>query len=142
MSHQTIDYEEIIRSAGHRVTRQREAILDAVCEGGGHTTLGQIYMRAHHADPSLDRSTVYRTLNLFVSLGLVVSADLGSVETFYEIAHPSPHHHLICKRCGATVDIADETVSLLAKAIRERYGFAMQMDHLVLAGVCKACRQP
>src|SRR5262245_9187430 len=100
MTHFDIDYVSIIHNAGHRVTPQRLLILDAVCEGGGHTTLGEIYARARVVDPSLDRSTLYRTLKFFVELGLVVAADMGDGETYYEIAKPHPHHHLVCRRCG------------------------------------------
>jgi Fe2+ or Zn2+ uptake regulation protein len=45
MSHQEIDYVDIMRSNGLRVTSQRLLILDAICEGHGHTTLGHIYAR-------------------------------------------------------------------------------------------------
>ena len=94
MTHNTIDYQEIIRSSGHRVTPQRIIILDAVCESGRHTTLGEIYARVRQIDKTIDRSTLYRTLKLFVDLGLMVSADTGDGETYYEIAKPYHHHHL------------------------------------------------
>ena len=54
MTNHSIDYEGIIHAAGHRVTQQRTDILDAVCEGGGHTTLGEIYARVRQVDPSID----------------------------------------------------------------------------------------
>lgn len=101
MSHFDIDYVSIIHNAGHRVTPQRLTILDTVCEGDGHTTMGEIYARARLVDQSIDRSTVYRTLKFFLELGLVVSADMGDGETYYEIA--KPHHHLVlfgvCGEC-------------------------------------------
>ena len=75
MSHEGMDYEGILRAAGHRVTMQRVMILDAVCEGGGHSTLREVYARLHAADPTIDRSSLYRTLKLFVELGLVISAE-------------------------------------------------------------------
>lgn len=141
MTHNHIEYEEIIRAAGHRVTPQRRLILDAVCEGGGHTTLGEIYARARKLDPAVDRSTVYRALDLFVQLGLVVSADMGTGETYYEIVRPEPHHHLVCEKCGATVEIPHATVKMLFHTIEQQRGFVINMDHLVLVGVCPDCRK-
>lgn len=105
MSHHKIDYVELMRSNGLRVTSQRLLILDAICEGHGHTTLGQIYARVRKKDASIDRSTVYRTLDIFVELGLVVSADTGIGEKVYEIAKLNPHHHLVCKKCGQEREI-------------------------------------
>ena len=83
MTHNTTDYEDMMRAAGHRVTPQRILILDAVSEGGGHTTLGEVYARVRRVDSSVDRSTLYRTLKLFVDLGFVVSANTGDGETYY-----------------------------------------------------------
>jgi len=85
MTHNSLHWEQVLWSAGHRVTKQRALILNAVCAGEGHTPLGDIYMRVRRADRSIDRSTVYRALRLFIELGLVVAADTGTGETYYEV---------------------------------------------------------
>ncbi len=140
MTHQRIDYVEIMRAHGLRVTPQRLTILDAVCEGGGHTTLGEVYARVRARDRSIDRSTVYRALDVFVALGLVVSAELASGETVYEIAHAAPHHHLVCQACGREMEVEDTILRGAFRAIAREYGFAVRMDHLVLYGLCAACQ--
>ena len=66
MTHQQVHWEDVLRRAGHRATRQRGLILDAVCAGGGHTSLGEVYARAKRRDRALDRSTVYRALKVFI----------------------------------------------------------------------------
>lgn len=141
MTHNQTDWHEVLWDAGYRVTRQRSAILDAVCDGGGHTTLGEIYARARRADRALDRSTVYRALALFVRLRIVVAADTGKGETTYEIARAQPHHHLVCRRCGGEQEIDDAALRLMVAQIDERHGFAVNTDHLVLFGLCAACRR-
>jgi Fur family ferric uptake transcriptional regulator len=141
MSHHSMDYERIIREAGHRVTPQRVFILDAVCEGGGHTTLGKIYARVREVDPSIDRSTLYRTLKLFVELGLVVSADTGVGETYYEIAKPRRHHHLVCRGCGKEEEIEHDVMQGMFEQVFQQYGFRAETDHLVLFGICTDCQQ-
>jgi Fur family ferric uptake transcriptional regulator len=139
MTHHNIEYEEIIRAAGHRVTPQRIYILDAVCEGGGHTTLGEVYARVRQVDPSIDRSTLYRTLKLFVELGLVVSADTGDGETYYEIAKLQRHHHLVCRQCGKEQEIEHAVMQRMFDQIFQQYAFKADTDHLVLFGLCSAC---
>lgn len=141
MSHHTMDYERIIRAAGHRVTPQRVFILDAVCEGHGHTTLGEIYARIREVDPSIDRSTLYRTLKLFVDLGLVVSADTGDGETYYEIAKQHRHHHLVCRRCGKEQEIEHAVMQGMFDQVYQQYGFRPETDHLVLFGICADCQR-
>jgi Fur family transcriptional regulator, ferric uptake regulator len=139
MSHFSRPYEAIIRAAGCRVTDQRLRILDAVCDGHGHTTLGEIYARARRVDQSIDRSTLYRTLKLFVKLGLVVSADIGTGETYYEITKPRHHHHLVCHKCGSGQEIDNEVFQGLSKAVLAKHRFNVETDHLVLFGICEAC---
>jgi Fur family transcriptional regulator, ferric uptake regulator len=140
MSHYKLDYADVIRAAGHRVTNQRVSILDAVCEGDGHTTLGQIYARVRKTDRSIDRSTVYRALKLFVELGLVVSADTGKGEFVYEISKPSPHHHLVCRQCGAEKEIDQTVMQAMFKQVTQEYQFQVETDHLVLFGLCAQCQ--
>lgn len=139
MTHYNIDYEEIIRSAGHRVTPQRVLILDAVCDGNGHTTLGEVYARVRQIDRSIDRSTLYRTLKLFVDLGLVISADTGDGEVYYEIAKPHRHHHLVCRQCQTEQEIEHTLLQNLFDQVLQQYGFKADTDHLVLFGMCSKC---
>lgn len=139
MTHETLFWENVLREAGYRVTRQRQVILDAVCAGAGHTSLGEVYARAHRADPALDRSTVYRALKLFVGVGIVVAADTGDGETLYEIRHHEPHHHLVCRECGSQQEIPGEALKGMIARVRREHGFEVATDHLVLFGVCAAC---
>lgn len=141
MSHYKLDYADVIRAAGHRVTNQRVAILDAVCDGDGHTTLGQIYARVRKIDRSIDRSTVYRALKLFVELGLVVSADTGKGEFVYEISKPRPHHHLVCRLCGVEKEIDQTVMKAMFEQVAREHQFQVETDHLVLFGLCAKCQQ-
>lgn len=139
MAHQTLDYVSILHAHGYRVTQQRRAILDAICEGEGHTTLGEIYARTRAVDPSIDRSTLYRTLDLFGEVGLVVSAEVAQGERVYEIVKPERHHHLVCSGCGAQVEISHAIVKDLFEALECAHQFAIHSDHLILRGTCADC---
>jgi Fur family ferric uptake transcriptional regulator len=139
VSHDRLQWEEVLWAAGHRVTRQRSLILDAVCAGGGHTTLGEVYARVRRRDRSIDRSTIYRALHLFVQVGLVVAADTGKSETFYEIVKPQPHHHLVCRQCDAEQEIGDAALCALAEQVLREYRFRIATDHLVIFGLCERC---
>jgi len=140
MTHQQINWEDILREAGYRATRQRGLILDAVCAGGGHTSLGEVYARVHRQDPTLDRSTVYRALKVFVETNLVVAADTGDNETYYEIKRLQSHHHLVCRLCGGEHEIDDAVLSKMFEQVKQQYAFEIVIDHLVLFGYCDRCR--
>lgn len=140
MTHDTQRWERQISQAGYRVTRQRALVLDAVCAGQGHTTLTEVAGRVRRRDRTISRSTVYRALHMFVSTGVVVLADTGDAEPYYEIARDAPHHHLRCRDCGWEGEITAGDLSGLEATVRDRYGFAVSTDHLVLFGRCAACR--
>ena len=102
MTHNRFDYASLWHERGFRVTPQRQLILDAVCQGAGHTTLPEIYARVQQMAPAINLATVYRTLDFLNEMGLVVSGDMGDGRMVYEIAGQEPHHHLVCRRCGAS----------------------------------------
>ena len=140
MTHQGMNWEQTLWAAGRRVTRQRATILDAVCAGGGHTSLGEVYARVRRRDRSVDRSTVYRALHLFVELGIVLEADTGIGESVYEIAKPTRHHHLVCRRCGCEQEIGDDSLRAVFEQVELEQGFHVATDHLVLFGECASCK--
>ena len=83
MTHETIDTIERLRRQGYRVTPQRLIVLDAVCEVGGHADFGAIYASVKYADPTIDKSTIYRALDVLSSVGLIVVTDIGDEGKVY-----------------------------------------------------------
>lgn len=140
MTHNQLNWEDALWRAGYRVTRQRALILDAICAGRGHTPLSDIYGRVRKVDPSVDRSTVYRTIKVFTDAGIVVSADTGGAELTYEITGAEPHHHLVCRACHGELEFDDTLLDGLNAALLDRYGFRVETDHVVLFGTCAICR--
>lgn len=127
-----------LRRAGQRVTPQRMVILGALLPGG-HLAADEVFARVEGQLPGVNRSTVYRTLELFSELGLVSVTDLGGGARRYELL-AQPHHHLICHRCGMAIEMDDALVEPLREAIRAHYDFSPQVDHLALFGFCTACQ--
>ena len=139
MTHHLLHWEHVLRRAGHRITRQRAVILDAVCAGGGHKAIDEILAAVGRQDPTVDRSTVYRTLRLFVHLGLVIEAQIPGEETRYEIKQLQPHHHLVCQQCGAEREVENDALQAMITEIYQRHRFRVTNDHLLLYGVCGVC---
>lgn len=130
----------LLRSAGQRVTPQRMVILAAFAQPGEHLSAEEVLARVGPIVPAMNRSTVYRTLELFRDLGLISETDLGGGVRQYELLYDARHHHLICRHCGATTDLDDADVEPLRAAIAGRYGFAAGIDHLALFGLCAHCQ--
>src|SRR5690349_6276243 len=85
-----------LRAAGQRVTTPRLVILGALVPGE-HVSADEVFGRVEHLAPAINRSTVYRTLELFRDLGLVSETDLGSGVRVFELLAEPRHHHLVCQ---------------------------------------------
>jgi len=139
MTHNRLDFASLMRERGFRATPQRQMILDAICDGQGHTTPEQIYQRVRAAAPAVNRATIYRTLDFLCELRLVVAIRVGDL-TYYEIAGDEPHHHLVCRTCGRMTQVDHAMVASFVEAIDRMHHFRIDMDHLGLFGLCEKCR--
>jgi Fur family transcriptional regulator, ferric uptake regulator len=139
MPHDEIAIGKLLQSRGLRVTNQRLLILDAICDGGGHTTLREIIARVRRADDSIDQSTVHRTVNLMCEIGVVSATTVGGADTVYELVGETPHHHLSCTLCGKQEHLSHEALKIAFDRIRRECGFIVNAKHLILEGVCAAC---
>ena len=134
------DYVRDLRLQGYRLTPQRQMIMEALSRSDGHVSAGDLYEIVHQQSPALDRATVYRTLHFFEGLGMVVSAEING-QTLYEIAHPTPHHHLVCAVCGDIQPLSDSHFTHLATHLLEEHGFEADIAHLTIPGRCQKCRE-
>jgi Fe2+ or Zn2+ uptake regulation protein len=138
MTHNLLDYPRKIRSGGYRVTPQRRAILDAICEAGHRITIEEIILRLKKKFPTLNRATVYRNLIFLQKMHLVNSAGSGK-ERKFEIASLEPHHHLICRKCGMEIGLDRNSIDRLRSMIRKEHRFVIDNDHLSFQGLCSQC---
>jgi Fe2+ or Zn2+ uptake regulation protein len=138
MSHIDRNYAQRIREGGYRLTPQRQIIMDALCEFGGHATVQELAERVRARAPAIDLATVYRTLRFFCDLRLVAAAQIGG-DIVYEIAGEEPHHHLICRACGAEQTLTDYHLRSLVEHLLQEHGFYAEIDHLAISGLCQAC---
>jgi Fur family ferric uptake transcriptional regulator len=122
-----------LRQRGMRMTAQREQVLAAVRDLG-HATPEQLA----EAVPSVDLTTVYRTLELLEDLGLVKHTHLGHGAPAYRPADDD-HVHVICHSCGSVLDAAPDLVDALAGRLRAENGVELDRSHFTVFGRCRAC---
>jgi Fe2+ or Zn2+ uptake regulation protein len=140
MAHQSLDLSALCHQAGGRLTPQRQMVLDALCQIGGHAAPEAIVQQVQAVAPAVNRATVYRTLKFLLQLGVIQATVLPGGHLAYEIAG-RPHHHLICRRCGANLEIAGDGFEAAAVAAGARHGFQVDRNHITLHGLCPACQE-
>jgi len=93
-----------LRAAGLRTTPARVAVLGALETLGGHRTADEIGASLGSAGPGIPRASLYHVLGALAEAGVVLVADAGPGTARYEVA-AAWHHHLVCRECGAIVDV-------------------------------------
>ena len=133
---------EQLRARGLRLTPQRARVLAAV-SGLEHATPEAIGARLREeAGPGAsapDTSTIYRTLELLESLGLVWHTHLGRGAPVYHAAE-RPHLHVVCASCGEIASAAPDLLDEAAERLAADLGFTVDVGHVALSGTCRACR--
>lgn len=139
------------QGCGYRITASREAILDILSKKSDkHLSAEEIYILVHKSYPAIGLTTVYRTLELLVEMGMLSKFDFGDGRARYELnngeAQKGHHHHLICTECKRVInynDFIDEELKLLKKTeseLQKKYNFEIKSHSIQFLGLCESCK--
>lgn len=131
------NFAQILKDSGVSVTSARRAIFHTLLETDEPLKNGEIARRT----PSVDRASVYRTLELFSKLGITETVMRGWTP-FTELAEPfkAHHHHIVCEQCGRVVEIENDTLEDVLSLVASRYEFNLKKHTVELSGLCKDCK--
>ncbi|WP_217915631.1 Fur family transcriptional regulator [Miltoncostaea marina] len=127
-----------LRARGQRATPQRLMIAATVRGLRRHATAEEIHTEVGARMPGVSLPTVYATLELLEDLGLVRRVATASGTAVYD-PRTDEHHHLVCRRCGAIMDLdAPVDHGALLGAARGA-GFVPDDAQVVVRGLCAGC---
>jgi Fur family ferric uptake transcriptional regulator len=134
------ELRSVLVEAGHRMTGPRLAVWDVVATSESHMTAEEIADAVKDADPTVNLSSVYRSLALFSDLGLVRESNLGANEaTHWELAHSDEQFHLKCTSCGRVEHHTGDLVAQIESHLSEHHGFQADRVELLVSGTCRHC---
>ena len=126
---------------GYRKTAQRGVILGILQNSRQHLTAAQIADAVEAGNVALTRSTVYRTLETLVEVGMIQASRIGR-SMYYEYAQDrESHHHLVCTSCRSTVHIHGTEVDASLTRAASRAGFQVVEIQVLVKGLCRECRR-
>jgi Fur family ferric uptake transcriptional regulator len=133
------------------MTVPRQAIVDVLSATSKHLSAEDVYMAVHKTYPQVGLTTVYRTLELLVQIGLVFKFDFGDGRARYELSEGPKgerhHHHLVCTDCGRVIDYTDfiddevELLNQTERALSKKYNFAITNHLIQFYGLCDECKK-
>ena len=133
--------EMACRRHGLPVTVQRRVIFSAVLERHDHPTVDQVFAQVKARVPGVSRTTVYRTLETLVNIGLVRRTHHFSASVRFD-GNMERHHHLVCTGCGKVSDFQDSSVAISIPPETRRNGFTLLDYSVYFEGVCSGCKNP
>lgn len=132
-----------LHQKGLKSTRQRETVWSALRSLEGHHPSSEaIYQHAKKLNPQISWPTLYRTLTLLKSLGVIVERKFGNGHNHYEVRKKEMiHGHLVCKNCGSVREIKNERIKRLLKNIAQRHRFKIVQEQIEVWGLCAECQR-
>ena len=127
--------------AGVRSTPQRAAIIALLDDVDGFRSAQELHDELRRRGETIGLTTVYRTLQTLASADLVDTVRTDSGESVYRrCAAPEHHHHLVCRGCGAAVELSGSEVEAWAAEVAARFGYSDVSHTIELFGTCSDCR--
>lgn len=144
MQHLEHAVEQRLAAEGVRLTRGRQATVQAIANAGGPRTAAEIQVEL---GDSLPLSSLYRSLSVLTDSGVLVAQhDSGGIMRF-ELAEwlAGHHHHFVCVSCGTAVDVTpnpeqERAIERLIEEMASANGFAVTGHRFEIEGRCRSCR--
>jgi Fur family ferric uptake transcriptional regulator len=137
-------YCEILKKNGYKLTNQRKVVLDMMIEHQDeHVTVEELYQYIKVNNPEIGLATVYRNIQLLCDMDIVDKISLDDENIRYELSLDDcshKHHHLICTKCGAVIEVKEDLMGTIEENFLNTYGFRVEDHQAKFYGVCEKCQ--
>ena len=134
----TSEAEQLLRSAGLRVTQQRAAVLDAV-HAHPHADTESIIGAGGGGLPEVSHQAVYDSLAALTDAGLVRRIQPSGSVARYESRVADNHHHVVCRSCGVIADVDCAVGHAPCLTATDDSGFRIDEAEVIYWGLCPSC---
>jgi Fur family ferric uptake transcriptional regulator len=122
-----------------RTTRQRRAIAATMEAFDDFRSAQEIHALLAERGEHVGLSTVYRALQAMAEVGEIDSLRTESGESIYRRCSDTHHHHLVCRSCGATVEVEGPAVEKWTRSVAAAHGYSEVSHTLEIFGTCSSC---
>ena len=130
-----------LKRKSHKLTGPRQAILEVLHRQPHPLAIREIFAALPKGD--CDLATIYRSMHLLESLGMVKRYELGGGMARFELlpeGDDGHHHHLVCTRCAWVVEIDGCAIEDLEQRVARQNGFTAVSHRLEFFGLCPECQ--
>ena len=139
------DLKRELQGKGYKMTEQRREILEIFLKQPEehHLSAEDVHSILRGQRSEIGLATVYRSLELLGSLGVLLKIEFGDGCSRYELNTTDPnlhrHHHLICLKCHKVIEFDEDKLDELEAEIAAKSGFKIVNHEVKFFGYCKEC---
>ncbi|MCA0143851.1 Fur family transcriptional regulator [Blastococcus sp. LR1] len=134
----SLEFEAMLRAAALRVTRPRLAVLAAV-HAHPHADTDSLIDVVRRDSGEVSHQAVYNVLGSLTAAGLVRRFQPEGSVARYEARVGDNHHHLVCRSCGAIVDVDCAVGSAPCLTASDDAGYVIEEAEVIYWGRCPTC---
>ena len=116
------------------MTGQRRLIIKVLENSYDHPDVETLFERANKIDSKVSIATVYRTMKVLQSAGIVEKLEFNDGRSRFEDAVRTHHDHLIDLDTGKVIEFVDEEIEHIQKKIAQKLGYELIGHRLELYG--------
>ena len=138
-SHPELSHENMIsllKDHGISITQQRLDVLKCLFRAGGHPDAEAVYEAVRQNDQYISKATVYNTLSLFETKGMLHSLEIDGTKLRYDLV-AAPHGHFQCLDCGSIYNFP-VPMDLIGQGLPDE--FSVTRQDVYFKGICPACQ--
>ena len=132
--------KSIFKDRKLRRSHPRLLIYQELSETKTPLSLQELYQGLLKKEKKVGLTSIYRSLDLFESMGMVFKINNGSSVKYKLCELEDHHHHIICKACGNVVELNFCDISDWSKKVSESTGYQVIDHQLNFYGICKDCK--
>jgi Fe2+ or Zn2+ uptake regulation protein len=136
----TVAIEDRLRAAGLRVTATRVAVLRVLAEATDHPRVDQVIERVRAHGISISTQASYDVCEALHRASLARRIEPAGQPARYEARVGDNHHHLVCRSCGAAVDVDCAIGRPPCLEPSDALGFVIDEAEVTFWGRCPDCQ--
>lgn len=138
------ELKEHLKQKQFKMTVQRQRVLSVFNENvEKHLSAEDVYKIMQAEKDGIGLATIYRTLELLCSIGMLAKVNFGDGRARYELNNETEthhHHHLLCLACDKIMEIDNDLFEELESEIADKNGFQIIDHNVTFFGYCKECQ--
>ena len=109
-------------------------------EANPHSAADVVLAAARESLGGVSTQAVYDVLQALTEARLLRRIEPAGSPMLYETRVGDNHHHLVCRSCGAVVDVPCQTDSVPCATPDDEHGFDLDEAEITFWGRCADCR--